>query len=147
MFEQLEVVVVCEPEELRRMDLHLAERERRVLLEEQLELAHERQQVALILSLELAEPHGPVVQIFNLDSILCANVAASLDDFIVLLLVDVDQRRHLRIHGGQNDFVANRTLAILNLNFDLASHLQRIVLLGILLSEADQNDFDVGVSA
>ena len=129
------------------MDLHLAERERRVLLEEQLELAHERQQVALILSLELAEPHGPVVQIFNLDSILCANVAASLDDFIVLLLVDVDQRRHLRIHGGQNDFVANRTLAILNLNFDLASHLQRIVLLGILLSEADQNDFDVGVSA
>ena len=49
----------------------------------------------MVLSLKLAEAHGPVLKLFELNAVVWCDIAAFFDHFLVLRLVNVDQRRHL----------------------------------------------------
>lgn len=97
--------------------------------------------------MQLAVSNRPTRQFLTIYPVALAHVAVLLNHFVVLRFVDIDQRRRHGVFIWQNDLVADRSLENLYLNLNFSSQLKRIVCHSVLLSESDQFDRYVWVSA
>jgi len=54
-------------------------------------------QVATFLGLELTVFNRPILQLFNLNPVVYPHVTSLVNNFLILMFIDINYRRHVRI--------------------------------------------------